>query len=631
MRTFEHTHPVFTDTCTTALACAAINPGLRSVLLFDAPLGDFQRAGHTFAQLLAAVTGKAVKQSMLQVHASEDDLWGQLALHQHTDHPALYWQQGHLLESEDDSFIRLLLISDLPQASLATVRACVSLMGAEIAHLERHGQHKRWKPTLCWLARCASAEVGAISPHLLDRFALRLRWPPAIHSDPAIDLREQVLNDVDEERSAQALPAETRARVLQAAHQRATPTPAALDRILTYTSEARVCTPRRDLALARYALSIAQFAGRAEVLVSDVDTAARLLGLVASQGASGRMTGPGEQATPGSADGIQAARAGGRDVQPHATGDLPSTENESEHARDPIYLPDETSTLGATAVAGDPYPEDSAPITREATPLRLPLFRQAGARAGRGIIIGVERADSLQDLALVSTILAAAPFQAIRRKHQGVQSAGLLLSSADVRCYRREPASEQLLLLLLDYTALGHCDWQKALLPYLRKAYTERTKIGIVQVGVATATHELRAELVSARSILVPGISAAFAASAGRATPLAHGFDLVLHTLRHALQHGRSPARCALLIVVSDGRGNVPLAASHNGRILPPVGREGVEDALRLAQRIPQIKGVQALVLNPQPRQYQDLPITLAHALGAEIQNIPLLIDEEVC
>jgi len=626
---FEQNSPAFTDAFTTGLACAAINPGLRSVLIFDAPPAGFQRAAQTLAHLLAAVTGTAVKQSMLPVHASEDDLWGQLALRQYVDHPALLWQQGHLLESSDDSFMRLLLISDLTQASLATVRACVSLIGANVAHLERHGQHKRWQPTLCWLAHCASAEVGAISPHLLDRFALRLRWPSSGRSDLETDLLEQVLTQADEERPAQALPAETRAWLIKAAGQRATPTPAALEQVLSYTSHARVCTPRRELALARYALSIAQFEGRAEVLVSDVDTAARLIGLASSQEAGRATSGPGAKTAPGSDDGRQTEQGERRELEPDDTGESVSSENKPESARDPIYLPEETRALGATTVSGDPYPEDSAPIEREATPLRLPLFRRAWARAGRGIIIGVEKADSLQDLALVSTILAAAPFQPIRRKHLGGQSERLLLSSADARCYRREPAPEHLLLLLLDYTGLRHCNWQAALLPYLRKAYTERAKIGIVQVGIATAAHELRAELVSARSILVPGISAAFAASAGRATPLAHGFDLVLRALRHALQHGRSPARHALLIVVSDGRGNVPLEASRNGRILPPVSREGVEDALRLAQLIPQIKGVQTLVLNPQPRQYQDLPITLAHALGAPIQNIPLLTDEE--
>jgi Mg-chelatase subunit ChlD len=67
---------------------------------------------------------------------------------------------------------------------------------------------------------------------------------------------------------------------------------------------------------------------------------------------------------------------------------------------------------------------------------------------------------------------------------------------------------------------------------------------------------------------------------------LAHGLDLALKTLRHALQHGKNTVQKAVLVVVSDGRGNVPLEASHVGKIKLPVGKKGVEDALEVAEKL---------------------------------------------
>ncbi len=187
-----------------------------------------------------------------------------------------------------------------------------------------------------------------------------------------------------------------------------------------------------------------------------------------------------------------------------------------------------------------------------------------------------------------------------------------------------------MLLLLLDYTSLDKCDWIQALSPYLHWAYVERASVCIVQVGMADAAHELCAERVSARSILVPSIELALEAKPGKATPLAHGLDLAFQALRHALEHGRSTVEQVLLVVISDGRGNVPLAASHAGYIGKPVSREGIEDALQIAQQIRDQKGMQAVLLNPQPEYYSDLPLTLAKMLNAGTVDIERLGVEEV-
>lgn len=263
-----------------------------------------------------------------------------------------------------------------------------------------------------------------------------------------------------------------------------------------------------------------------------------------------------------------------------------------------------------------------------------------------GTVIGTEPATTPQDLAWVNTLLEAAKWQKIRRDLQSSTQAkngqsALILSPSDLRRYRRASVAEQMLVLVLDHTCLRDCNWRETLLPYLTWAYVERASVCLVQVGAALpilqsakSTHihpdELRARKTTERSILVPRISAGIEAERGRATPLAHGLDLALHTLRHVLQHGRSTIQQAVLVVVSDGRGNVPLSASRVGKITAPVNRQGVEDALQVAQAIRRLDKVKAIVLNPQPRQYPDLPLELAKALGAKVVLIPSIETWEV-
>lgn len=158
------------------LACAALSPGLRSLLVFDSQSSDLEWIATTLQQMVEIVTGREVVRRRLSTNETDDELWGGIAL---SGEPAgggfnLTWQAGLLSEGRDEATPQLILIPDLTRLSLAAARAAVMLMGADVAHLERHGQHQQWRPNLYWLAGCASDEVGKVSPHLLDRFMVRL-------------------------------------------------------------------------------------------------------------------------------------------------------------------------------------------------------------------------------------------------------------------------------------------------------------------------------------------------------------------------------------------------------------------------------------------------------------------------
>ena len=69
--------------------------------------------------------------------------------------------------------------------------------------------------------------------------------------------------------------------------------------------------------------------------------------------------------------------------------------------------------------------------------------------------------------------------------------------------------------------------------------------------------------------------------------------------------------------------GNVPLEGSRTGGITQTIGRKGIEDALQIAQEIRDLKEVEKVLLNPQPELYADLPLLLAEAVGAVVEDIP--------
>ncbi|WP_138502297.1 hypothetical protein [Nostoc sp. PA-18-2419] len=63
-----------TDSFTRSLACAAITPGLRSILLFDSSLEVLQLAAQITADMLKVIVGYSVKTVYLNSFESEENL-----------------------------------------------------------------------------------------------------------------------------------------------------------------------------------------------------------------------------------------------------------------------------------------------------------------------------------------------------------------------------------------------------------------------------------------------------------------------------------------------------------------------------------------------------------------------------
>jgi magnesium chelatase subunit D len=553
------------------LGCVAADPGLNGVLLLDLDPSLLLPLGRWLA-------GRLGQSRVLTLGSSttDEDLW----VHAHLSGHGFQISPGLLVE-EPRTPPPVVLVPDLCRAGLAVTRAALMLAGAGTASAEQLGHSFRWQPRGRWLAAADRTEVAQLSPHLLDRFPIRVN---------AAELRDFQPSD-DDLLLPQPLPRMSAA---------------ALAQVIAVAPQGP--SLRRDLALARVARALA--AGESEVAPDHVAQAAELLGIdVRPDLPEVAAPTPTEPPTPAL--------------------DLPSSSiSDSQELGTPA--PDTVPVLGSgpgveleplpvPAIEADPwpYPEDDPEALPTVASLRAGQRRPAGDRR-RGQMIGIQATGDLHDLAVVGTVLEAAKFQTIRRRH--VQSSQLIISPADLRRHRRQPAAAAALVLVLDHSCRRGWDWSTAMAPYLRWAYQQNAAVSVIEFGHRPTADELGAERYLARSMRDPRLFESLSREPGLASPLAHALDLAVQALRRFM---RVPVDNAVLVVATDGRGNVPLEASLRGRVPSGTGRLGVTDALSAAAAVRTMPQVRTVVLAPDLDQYAELPFDLAVALGGQVIQAP--------
>ncbi|MFE3829178.1 hypothetical protein [Streptomyces sp. NPDC059092] len=599
----------------TALVCAAVEPGLSGVLLFDLPPELVTPVADLFAHLLGLAAAEpapsATVRTVLGAATRDEDLWIRPRLRRGPDGIAFSLTPGPLTEPAPGP--ALAVVPDLARLGVTGMRAVVQLLGADVATVEHSGLRHLWRPRARWLAAIRAEDTERVSPHLLDRFPVRLsvaglRTPPAAEPCVPPDPLGPLGPLPDAWRTALESSAAGHPR-----HPSLSVSDALASRVLELLGPDT--GHRRALALARIARALTRLDGATEVTADRADQAARLIGLPSRAPEPPEATGPEPAPSPSPGPALGDRRAP-RHGERGPDGPRPALPGR------PVLAPEHAERIGpaaapAAAAHRTPYPEDEAVPLAEFASLRTPWRRTAGPGAARGPVIGVRRSHDLWDLAFVRTAMEAAKYQAVRGRPER-----LAVAPADLRGYVRAPEPERMLTLVLDHTCRADWNWHAALEPFLQWAYIHRASAQVIEVGGATTVNELRAESFTARSVLDPRITAALARPPGRATPLAHGLEKAGQALRRAFQHHRAGLVEAWLVVVTDGRGNVPLDASRRDRHNPgAVGRKGVDDALTVAGRISAMDRtrLRCVVVDPAGRPYADLPFLLADALGGTV------------
>src|SRR5438309_2171120 len=135
-------------------------------------------------------------------------------------------------------------------------------MGAEVAYLERHGQDISWAPNFCWLAGCDRSNVGQISPHLMDRFALRLSRPGNYSTDRVTSILSWLKSPSSIDRhEGILLSSHLSKRLADAVGQLPMLDASMITRVLEYFPKSTSLEHRREIALARLAVAYARLVG----------------------------------------------------------------------------------------------------------------------------------------------------------------------------------------------------------------------------------------------------------------------------------------------------------------------------------------------------------------------------------
>ncbi|MEV0897239.1 hypothetical protein [Actinoplanes sp. NPDC049802] len=550
---------------TALLRCVAIDHRIGPLLVLNAPPGLLTEMARSLTMLMSVIHAAKPETVIAGSWLSEDDLWARLRF----SGGRFRMAPGILIESGTPPIV---MVPDLARTGTAVIRAAVTVLGADIATAERHGRSDAWQPRARWLAAADRDTLSGLSPHLLDRFPVRVDAADVPSGDLAVPPIGHLTADwpeITEDAMAEAL--------------------------RTAGSGMRL-----TLALARTARSLARLSSAFTTTAVHVRQAAEILGLITAV--------PEPEAEPAEF---------GDDTVDSASTEVPAAPVSARAPTTRTFVeagePDEPVAVEAAAVVGL-YPEIGPEALPEITPLRNPWATTTLRRELRGARTGTERTRTHFDLAPVPTLLEAA-------KHRRGRTPGgpLEIRPEDWRRYRHGWTPGKLLVLVLDHTCRRGWDWIPTLAPYLQWAYTERAAVSVIDLGHEAAADGLRAERYRAASVRDPRILRSLRHTPGRATPLASGIEIAVQELLRHLRRSRVHTDRAWLVVATDGRGNVPLSASARGTVVPPVGRQGIDDALSAAATVRPLRGLRSVVAAPEIGTYATLPFELADALGGTV------------
>jgi magnesium chelatase subunit D len=213
-------------------------------------------------------------------------------------------------------------------------------------------------------------------------------------------------------------------------------------------------------------------------------------------------------------------------------------------------------------------------------------------------------------LALVDSLRAAVPWQAVRRKEAGAgDDSPILMRKEDLRIRRFEERSARVTIFAVDASgsaaAARLAEAKGAVELMLGQAYVTRSEVALVAFRGTSAELLLppTRSLTRARRTLaeLPG---------GGGTPLALGLTAAREVAESVIARGRSAA----LVILTDGRANIA-ADGAPGRVQAAADAEAAAKAIARA-------GIEALVVDISARPGPE-GAALARALGGRFLALP--------
>jgi magnesium chelatase subunit D len=531
----------------------------------------------------------------LPINASEDRVVGSIDIEAAVRAGTRRFQPGVLAEANRN----LLYVDEvnLLDDHLVDVLLDAAAMGVNV--VEREGMSVV-HPSHFILVGTMNPEEGELRPQLLDRFGLCVDVVTPTDIDQRLRVMELERDFLQDPRSVHSVWAEREA-ALRETLQTATARLGGVDLpapILTLI--ARLCIDgsvaghRADLVVARTARAIAALRGAPEVELPDVLEALELA--LAHRRREPAMD---KQAQ------VQelASRAAEQLAQIQAATPTETTQAVRAEATQQEGASGGESNEGWTTAESRESPNETVDVESDAViqlrtfavkKLDLPRERQARRAAGkrtstksetkRGRYVRSSQAEKVTDVAFDATVRAAAPYQLRRRQAAPEATTRLQLKSQDLRQKVRERKTGNLIVFVVDASASMDAEQRMlatkgAILSLLRHAYVRRDKVALVAFSGRNA-----------RVVLRPTSSVDLAErrlerlNIGGTTPLTHGLMTGLKLIK--TERLRDPQVYPLLVLISDGRGNISL-----------FGEEPLLEAQRMAGQIKQ-EGIRAMVID---------------------------------
>jgi magnesium chelatase subunit D len=254
------------------------------------------------------------------------------------------------------------------------------------------------------------------------------------------------------------------------------------------------------------------------------------------------------------------------------------------------------TTGGSSGNDSSPDALQTFNLKRIDLPRQRRMRKQGGKRASsqtpdrRGRYVRAAPKDKVNDLAIDATVRAAAPMQRERGRRHGER---LILERPDLRQKVRERKIGNLIVFVVDASASMDAEQRMAatkgaILSLLQDAYVRRDRVAVVIFKNRTAEVVLRptSSVSLARRRLEK-------LSVGGTTPLTHGLMAGYKVVKTELR--RDPSVRPLLVLISDGRGNISMFKE-----------EPLVEAQKVAQLI-EAENIDALVIDS-ARDYSHLP-----------------------
>ncbi|MEQ7155510.1 magnesium chelatase subunit D [Brevundimonas aurifodinae] len=499
--------------------------------------------------------------------------------------------QRGLLAEADGGVLIVPMAERLDGAVAARLTAAID-EGA--VRIERDGASERTSTRFVLVALDEGLEDECPPEALLERLAFRLDldgvgWREALPISATPD-------DI----------AEARADLAQVA----APDEAAIHAVCAAAEALGIASVRAPLLTLRAAWALAALEGRDAIQAEDLSTAARLVLSPRATRLPPRPA-PDEDTAEPEREPDEAEADTGDDLDPDPDADAPEMQ---PGELDDLVLEAARAALpeGLEAMwAASGQTIRGAPTRSGPTGAKLPA-----ARRGRRIGSRPGRPDGASSLDLVETLKTAAPWQRLRGQEPGAGRGPLRVRRDDFRIRRFEQRAETTVIFVVD--ASGSAALQRlaetkgAVELLLAEAYVRRTQVALIAFRKEAAEILLppTRSLARARRELA-------ALAGGGTTPLASALETAASLALGERAKGRTP----LLVVMTDGRGNIALDGGA-------FRTRAEQDALTACRRI-RAAGLSAALIDVSPRPRGD-GAKLAEAMGANFASLPYVEAERV-